>query len=89
MNRRGFLSSILAAGMAPAAIGSGVLMPVRQIWTPHRVLTPELIAQEAFRILSTSIDLDVLNGAYRKMYYANLAESIKVQKILYQDIIRQ
>lgn len=36
MNRRGFLGAILAAGFAPAAIGSGVLMPVRQrIVTPH------------------------------------------------------
>lgn len=31
MNRRGFMAGILAAGFAPAAIGSGVLMPVRQI----------------------------------------------------------
>jgi hypothetical protein len=29
MNRRGFLAGILAAGVAPAAIGSGILMPVR------------------------------------------------------------
>ncbi len=34
MNRRGFLSGILAAGVAPAFIGSSVLMPVRQIWKP-------------------------------------------------------
>ena len=31
MNRRSFLQSILAAGVAPAVIGSGILMPVRQI----------------------------------------------------------
>jgi hypothetical protein len=35
MNRRGFLAGILAAGFAPAAIGSGVLMPVRQIVVPE------------------------------------------------------
>ena len=34
MNRRGFLGSILAAGFAPAFVGSGVLMPVRQIILP-------------------------------------------------------
>ncbi len=33
-SRRGFLGSILAAGFAPAAIGSGVLMPVRPIIAP-------------------------------------------------------
>lgn len=31
MNRRGFLQSILAAGVAPAVVGSGILMPVRSI----------------------------------------------------------
>lgn len=34
MNRRSFLASILASGFAPAAIGSGVLMPVRQLVLP-------------------------------------------------------
>jgi hypothetical protein len=29
--RRSFLGAILAAGVAPAAIGSGILMPVRKI----------------------------------------------------------
>ena len=37
-SRRSFIASILAAGYAPAAIGSGVLMPVRQ-----------LVAQPIFR----------------------------------------
>jgi hypothetical protein len=32
--RRSFMASILAAGFAPAAIGSGVLMPVRRIVAP-------------------------------------------------------
>lgn len=39
MNRRGFLkgmAGILAAGVAPALIPSGILMPVRQLWTPSR-----------------------------------------------------
>ena len=37
MNRRGFLqglAGILASGVAPAAIGSNVLMPIRKLWTP-------------------------------------------------------
>ena len=33
MNRRGFLQGILAAGVAPAFIGSSILMPVRKIIT--------------------------------------------------------
>jgi len=31
VNRRSFLASILAAGVAPAVIGSGILMPVRKL----------------------------------------------------------
>ena len=31
MNRRGFLQAILVAGVAPAFVGSSVLMPVRQL----------------------------------------------------------
>jgi hypothetical protein len=38
MNRRSFLGAILAAGFAPAAIGSGVLMPARPLWRPWLVL---------------------------------------------------
>lgn len=37
MQRRGFLAGILAAGFAPAAVGSGILMPVKKVqlssWT--------------------------------------------------------
>lgn len=38
MNRRGFLKAILAAGVAPAFVGSGVLMPVRSLWLPNDVV---------------------------------------------------
>jgi hypothetical protein len=36
--RRGLLKGILAAGMAPAAIGSGILMPVKEIAGPSPIL---------------------------------------------------
>ena len=35
MSRRGFLKSILAAGVAPAVVGSGALMPIRKIAVPR------------------------------------------------------
>lgn len=39
--RRGFLGAILAAGMAPAVVGSGILMPIKKVWVPDEpVLTP-------------------------------------------------
>lgn len=34
MQRRGFLASILAAGVAPAFVGARVLMPVKSIVAP-------------------------------------------------------
>lgn len=43
MNRRGFLGAILAAGVAPAAIGSGILMPVRLV---EPVGIPTLVVQQ-------------------------------------------
>lgn len=38
--RRSFLASILAAGMAPAAVGSGILMPVKKIIAPWFLVIP-------------------------------------------------
>lgn len=38
MRRRGFLGSILAAGFAPAFIGSQVLMPVKAITKPQPMI---------------------------------------------------
>lgn len=35
MNRRGFLAGILASGVAPAAVGSSILMPVRKLVAPQ------------------------------------------------------
>lgn len=50
MNRRGFLQAILAAGVAPAVVGSGILMPVRAIalpeWGISRVAMPDVIAAQ-------------------------------------------
>jgi hypothetical protein len=73
VNRRGFLQSILAAGVAPAVVGSGVLMPVRLV-TPilrevevvvdtelvvygNTLLTVSAITREALRILERELVL--------------------------------
>lgn len=45
MNRRSFLGAILAAGMAPAVIRSGVLMPIRDLWTPSRKFSELTLAE--------------------------------------------
>jgi hypothetical protein len=42
MQRRGFLGAILAAGVAPAFVGSSVLMPVRKVLAaePAQIIAP-------------------------------------------------
>lgn len=35
MNRRGFIGAMLAAGAAPYIVRSGILMPVKKLWTPE------------------------------------------------------
>lgn len=34
MNRRGFMQSMLALGVAPAVVSSGVLMPIKSLLLP-------------------------------------------------------
>jgi hypothetical protein len=68
MNRRGFLKSMLAAGVAPYVVTSaGVLMPVRKILTataPEIAFTPSgtgataMTAQEALRLWGDGIHDD-------------------------------
>ena len=46
MQRRGFLGAMLAAGMAPAVVKSGVLMPVR----PPIITDPSMTIREYLAI---------------------------------------
>lgn len=52
MNRRGFLQSMLALGVAPAILPSGIIMPVRRIVTtpawPPGIPSDLIEAQEEF-----------------------------------------
>lgn len=66
MNRRGFMKSILAAGIAPYVISSGVLMPVKQrIWTPQR------------KIISMEFGPDLRNDRVWKIESIDMREGIK------------
>lgn len=38
MNRRSFLASILSAGASPWIAKAGLLMPVRELWTPWTII---------------------------------------------------
>lgn len=81
MNRRGFLQAILAAGVAPAVIGSGVLMPVRKLIMPDLVLwgtsTVELIQpfQREYN-LELALSLDEFSRRVLRPCVAELARRI-------------
>ena len=62
IQRRGFLGSILAAGMAPAFVGAKVLMPVRAIAMP--AWTYDELVNEAARKLAEKMDHDVTGAAF-------------------------
>lgn len=72
MNRRGFLKSILAAGVAPAFVGASVLMPVRKLWTPDTdVLTLDKLKRvvEQMKAAPTVDDLYYIFGGSRIWTY--------------------
>lgn len=61
ISRRGLLTSILAAGMAPAAIGSNILMPVKKIYTGKEILTDTAdTAESIVEVCLVAADVDSL-----------------------------
>lgn len=50
MNRRGFLSSILALGCAPAIVKAEILMPVRKIIVPEAFMFDNVARWEPSRV---------------------------------------
>lgn len=76
MNRRGFLGSILAAGMAPVIVKAEILMPVRQIWvpspatalvSPNNLVTAEEVARQSLKILRERLNFNAaLNRGWNR-----------------------
>ena len=56
MNRRGFIKSILAAGVAPVFVGSSVLMPVRSILVPTITEVVELNGNRLLTLHEVTIE---------------------------------
>ncbi len=79
VNRRGFLKAILAAGVAPAVVGSSILMPVRMIVSPWNgfadddiILTIEQFNQRyihpAMRSIADDMDLSLITKRLTDRY---------------------
>ena len=65
MNRRGFLSGIIALCAAPAIVRVGSLMPVRVPLITSPLLTPTEITRAALKILHEKLDfVSVINHQY-------------------------
>lgn len=64
--RRSFLSGILAAGMAPAIVKAGILMPLApRIWVPDPLSPLSLRGgtnPQVYRIYNTYTDARTLSG---------------------------
>lgn len=60
MNRRGLLRGILAAGIAPAVVGSGILMPLGKVWVP-----PPIVIHEGFKNAMLEDALEQIERAVR------------------------
>ena len=86
--RRSFMASILAAGFAPAAIGSGVLMPVRRIVEPlyeDTPLRPGMLGWTRYGYVGlTQADQRALNREKRRLM-DNTAVQRRVEAILFPD----
>lgn len=61
MNRRGFLRAILVAGVAPAVVGSGVLMPVRALARPVLEFSPVEVGDEFMRLQAVPAGMGLSN----------------------------
>ena len=67
MNRRGFLGTILALGAAPAIARSGILMPVRTLWTPPRLMAATLLDINGTPIVAETAEWVSEAGALRNV----------------------
>lgn len=61
MNRRGFLASILAAGIAPAIVKASSLMPVIQTFT-QRDMAAEVARRASMSVLLNKATLQMFSG---------------------------
>lgn len=76
MNRRSFLQSILAAGVAPAFVGSSILMPVRKLWVPPQVMKFAAHVYDDGVVLSDAELFDRLNQSMAQHMAASLPDAI-------------
>lgn len=72
--RRGFLGAILAAGVAPAVVKSGLLMPTRALIAPSQELAIPKIAVDVRYARGFTVPTALWPGVeawYRKVYGQN------------------
>ena len=67
MDRRSFLGAILAAGVAPAFVGSSILMPVRKLFVPPS---------------PWPVDVDLGSGDFTAEWWTNgnLVQNVRITK---------
>ena len=76
MNRRGFLTSILALGAAPAIVKASSLMKVQEIWLPEN----NIISQSGIILYGDGINYDA--PAIRALMDGKSVYDIRGRKII-------
>lgn len=87
--RRGFIKQCLAMAVAPAVVGSSVLMPVRKIITPGELFTGEIGRCQGVIILGTRFG-DISAAAVRAWslsLYEQTARDRVIASLIPQDPI--
>lgn len=93
ISRRGFLSGILASGVAPVIIRTpGLIMPIKPLQPDFAVaeyeaeylvttLTPAAITREALRILHTKLNfISKINLEYDESFALRVGDTIRIRK---------
>ena len=50
------MAGILGAGVAPAVVGSGILMPIKTLWTPQTVLMGNMVWFDGYLFIQHTND---------------------------------
>ena len=85
--RRGFLGAILAAGIAPAFVRAGVLMPVKEIWVPPQGISDPTMSAKDY-VARWAEDDSFYRGPLHEMEIGRIETSRFIESPNYHRVMR-
>lgn len=82
------MAGILAAGYAPSVLPSGIIMPIRKLWTPPRITTATItisVRNEFIYLLSDDGKYLMQKVGTNEWKFASPPGGMKVYGITYDD----